>query len=175
MTGLRKLSTNQSHADEPFPYEKPTQACAVCRAGRRVERNRCAVRMTARGSAAPGMACRDRPVERIPQAGAFPAAGLTPAAGLLRAAASALNPPPPSGRLANHHCRHRAERPKQHPSSQRDAPAPKRARTNIRHRGFASYARLLQQPTPTAHPNSIHPPVGATPGREPGHRLGQAA
>ena len=33
--------------------------------------------------------------------------------------------------------------------------------------GFASYARLLQQPTGTAHPISIHPPVGATTGREP--------
>ena len=32
-----------------------------------------------------------------------------------RSAASALNPPPPSGRWAKHRCRHRAERPKQNP------------------------------------------------------------
>ena len=51
---------------------------AVCRAGRRVERNRCAVRKTARGSAAPGMSCRDRPVESSPQPGAFPAVGIPP-------------------------------------------------------------------------------------------------
>ena len=54
---------------------------AVCRAGRRGERNRCAVRRTARGSAAPGMACRDRPVESSPQLGAFPAVGIPPRSG----------------------------------------------------------------------------------------------
>ena len=54
---------------------------AVCRAGRRVERNRCAVRKTARGSAAPGMACRDRPVESSPQLGAFPTVGIPPRSG----------------------------------------------------------------------------------------------
>ncbi|MBP8221886.1 MAG: hypothetical protein KAX58_10655, partial [Aeromonadaceae bacterium] len=64
-------------------FEWFTQVRAVCRAGRRVERNRCAVRMTAKGSARPGMACRDRPVESPPQLG--PAVGIHPAAGLLRA------------------------------------------------------------------------------------------
>ena len=38
------------------------------------------------------------------------AVGHTPAAGLLRTAASVLNPPPPSGRLANRPSRQRAER-----------------------------------------------------------------
>ena len=69
---------------------------AVCRAGWRGERNRCAVRMTARGSVTPWMACGDRPVERIPEPGAFPTVGINPAAGLLRTAASVLNPPLPT-------------------------------------------------------------------------------
>ena len=34
--------------------------------------------MTVRGSVTPGMACRDRPVERSPQLGAFPAVGIPP-------------------------------------------------------------------------------------------------
>ena len=40
--------------------------------------------MTAKGSARPGMACRDRPAKIGPQSGAFPAVGINPAAGLLR-------------------------------------------------------------------------------------------
>ena len=99
----RYVPTYQSkrHVEEPWLFEWFTKASAVCRAGRRGERSRCAVRMTEKGSAAPGMACRDRPVESRPQLGAFPAVGLYPAAGLLRTAASVLNPPPPSGSLAN--------------------------------------------------------------------------
>ena len=58
--------------------------------------SRCAVRMTAKGSVTPGMACGSRPVERTPELGAFPTVGLRPAAGLLRTAASVLNPPPPT-------------------------------------------------------------------------------
>jgi hypothetical protein len=69
---------------------------AVCRAGWRGERNRCAVRMTAKGSVTPWMACGSRPVERIPEPGAFPTVGIHPAAGLLRTAASVLNLPPPT-------------------------------------------------------------------------------
>ena len=61
------------------------------------------------------MACGSRPVERIPELGAFPTAGIHPAAGLLRTAASVLNPPPPNRRWAKHSCRQRAERPKQNP------------------------------------------------------------
>ena len=106
-------------------FEFHANARAVCRAGRRVARSRCAVRMTAKGSARPGMACGDRPVEHGPQSGASPAVGIHPAAGLLRAAASALNPPPPSGRLANRPGRHRAERPKRHPSANRDGQSPR--------------------------------------------------
>ena len=40
------------------------------------KRNRGAVRMTATGSVTPGMACGDRPVERIPEPGACPTAGI---------------------------------------------------------------------------------------------------
>ena len=100
--GLSKLSANLPEpCGRAVAFEFHANVQAVCRAGRRGERNRCAVRMTVRGSAAPGMACRDRPVESSPQLGAFPAVGLYPAAGLLRTAASVLNPPPPSGSLAN--------------------------------------------------------------------------
>ena len=42
------------------------------------------------------MACGSRPVERIPEPGAFPTVGINPAAGLLRTAASVLNPPLPT-------------------------------------------------------------------------------
>ena len=49
---------------------------AVCRAGWRGVRSRGAVRMTAKGSVTPGMACGDRPVERAPEPGAFPTVGI---------------------------------------------------------------------------------------------------
>ncbi len=48
------------------------------------ERSRSAVRMTAKGSVTPWMACGFRPVERIPQLGAFPTVGMNPGPGLPR-------------------------------------------------------------------------------------------
>jgi hypothetical protein len=57
---------------------------AVCRAGRRGGRSRCAVRMTARGSVTPGMACGSRPVEATPQLGAFPTAGIRQGPGIAK-------------------------------------------------------------------------------------------
>ena len=64
----RYVPTDQSksYAEDQWLFEWFTKASAVCRAGRRGERSRCAVRMTAKGSARPGMACRDRPVEHGP-------------------------------------------------------------------------------------------------------------
>ena len=57
---------------------------AVCRAGRRGGCSRCAVRMTAKGSVTPGMACGSRPVKDDPQPGAVPAVGIHPGPGLPR-------------------------------------------------------------------------------------------
>ena len=72
---------SKSHVEDQWLFEWFTKASAVCRAGRRGERSRCAVRMTEKGSAAPGMACRDRPVESNPQLGAFPTVGIPPRSG----------------------------------------------------------------------------------------------
>ena len=73
---------------------------AVCRAGWRGERNRCAVRMTARGSVTPGMACGSRPVERIPELGAFPTVGIRQGPGLPRGRPFPPWPAPANSRLA---------------------------------------------------------------------------
>ena len=72
----------------------------------------------ARGSATPGMACGDRPVESAPSLGDFPAAGIPPRSGVKGAGPYAPLPPPPSGRLAYHPSLPRAGRPKRHPSRQ---------------------------------------------------------
>ena len=72
---------SKRHVEEPWLFEWFTKVSAVCRAGRRVKRSRCAVRMTAKGSARPGMACRDRPAKIGPQSGAFPAVGIPPRSG----------------------------------------------------------------------------------------------
>ncbi len=74
---------------------------AVCRAEGRGERRRCAVRMTAKGSVTPGMACGSRPVERIPELGAFPTVGIRPGPGLPRGRLFPPWPAPANGRLAN--------------------------------------------------------------------------
>jgi hypothetical protein len=71
LTGLRLLTY-------------PPNLKAVCRAVWRGERRRCAVRMTAKGSATPWMACGSRPVKRLPQRGAFPAVGIRQGQGLPR-------------------------------------------------------------------------------------------
>jgi hypothetical protein len=60
------------------------KSAAVCRAEWRVERSRCTVRMTVRGSVTPGMACGSRPVKGNPQLGAFPAVGIRQGPGLPR-------------------------------------------------------------------------------------------
>jgi len=69
---------------------------AVCRAGWRGERNRGAVRMTATGSVTPWMACGSRPVERIPEPGAFPTVGINQRPGVKGAGPFAPLPPPPT-------------------------------------------------------------------------------
>jgi hypothetical protein len=69
---------------------------AVCRAGWRGERRRGAVRMTARGSVTPGMACGSRPVERIPEPGVFPTVGINQRPGVKGAGPYAPLPPPPT-------------------------------------------------------------------------------
>ncbi len=66
---------------------------AVCRAGRRGGCSRCAVRMTARGSVTPGMACGSRPVERIPELGALPTVGINQRPGVKGEAFSPLARP----------------------------------------------------------------------------------
>ena len=92
---------------EPSP---PPKLEAVCRAGRWDGCNRCAVRMTAKGSVTPWMACGSRPVKDIPQPGAFPTVGIHLRPGVKGAWPYAPLPPPPSGRLANRPSRQRAER-----------------------------------------------------------------
>jgi hypothetical protein len=75
------------------------------------------------------------------------------------AAASALNPPPPSSGLANPHCRPRAARTKPYPCPQPNHDGA--IATNIRLQQVSrSYARLLPTtPTQPPTPNAIHPPV----------------
>ena len=73
-----------------------TKLEAVCRAGWRGERRRCAVRMTATGSVTPWMACGSRPVERAPEPGAFPAVGINQRPGVKGAGPFAPLPPPPT-------------------------------------------------------------------------------
>jgi len=60
------------------------------------ERSRCAVRMTAKGSVTPWMACGSRPVERIPELGAFPTVGINQRPGVKGAGPFAPLPPPPT-------------------------------------------------------------------------------
>ena len=79
----------------------PPKPEAVCRAGCRDERSRCAVRMTAKGSVTPWMACGSRPVKRIPELGAFPTVGLRPGPGLPRGRPFPPWSAPANGRLAN--------------------------------------------------------------------------
>ena len=55
---------------------------AVCRAEGWGEWSRCAVRMTAKGSVTPWMACGSRPVEGSPTLGAFPTVGIRQGQGL---------------------------------------------------------------------------------------------
>jgi len=79
-------ASRASRAPATASYEANLMACslksaAVCRAGRRDGCSRCAVRMTARGSVTPGMACGSRPVKDIPQPGAFPTVGINPGQG----------------------------------------------------------------------------------------------
>jgi len=88
---------------------------AVCRAGRRGGWSRCAVRMTARGSFTPGMACGSRPVKDDPKPGAFPAVGIHLGPGLPRGRPFPPWPAPANSRLANHHCRPGRNRIKPNP------------------------------------------------------------
>jgi len=82
----------------------PPKIQAVCRAEWRGDRSWCAVRMTAKGSVTPWMACGSRPVKRLPQRGAFPTVGTRQGQG---SRGQGLLPPcrPANGRLANHNCR----------------------------------------------------------------------
>ena len=74
---------------------------AVCWAGWRGNCSRCAVRMTAKGSVTPGMACGSRPVKDDPQPGAVPAVGIHPGPGLPRGRPFPPWPAAANGRLAN--------------------------------------------------------------------------
>ena len=60
---------------------------AVCRAEGWGEWSRCAVRMTAKGSVMPWMACGSRPVEGSPTLGGFPDSRHTPRPGIAKGVA----------------------------------------------------------------------------------------
>ena len=74
---------------------------AVCRAGCRGGWSRCAVRMTAKGSVTPWMACGSRPEEDDPKPGAVPAVGINPKARGQGGMALCPLAAPANGRLAN--------------------------------------------------------------------------
>ena len=86
--GLRStqptLPDGRTHRTQLLPVSITPKLEAVCRAGRRGGCSRCAVRMTAKGSVTPWMACGSRPVKDDPEPGAFPAAGTRSGPGLSR-------------------------------------------------------------------------------------------
>jgi hypothetical protein len=88
--------TNRTDQSFAFNHETNTKVQAVCRAAGRGERRRCAVRMTAKGSVTPWMACGSRPVKRIPERGAFPTVGIHQRPGVKGAGPFAPLPPPPT-------------------------------------------------------------------------------
>ena len=87
---------NSAQGSKALACDLPTTACAVCRAAGWGDWSRCAVRMTAKGSVTPWMACGSRPVKGSPERGAFPTVGIHQWPGVKGAGPFAPLPPPPT-------------------------------------------------------------------------------
>jgi len=93
---LNSAQPSGGEGSRALACDLPATACAVCRAAGWGDWSRCAVRMTAKGSVTPWMACGSRPVKGSPERGAFPTVGIHQWPGVKGAGPFAPLPPPPT-------------------------------------------------------------------------------